>query len=299
MNCLIKKLTIPSLLLTSMAISPLALAQGTFDGKDVNVKFEIWNPGNVTEVLALRNEQEVTASDMEHNDIVGFHGVNEESQLWDVDFHGREIKMVFTSIYFQDMAHQYMHRDPVGFHFEDTADNMSDILHVSVDDQFAPSFFNKELVRFDANNIQVSLEGSMCHIAGMGSMPMCDNPDSPTRYNNTIKVRVVFAETADGLFNWAEKEYSDFFPDHQESFYLLGYYVREYPGFYLGTREGRVYLYDKATNEIVDAGEIDPWLEKMPMDMDMQDRDVSADCAEDQHMMPDGMCMDNDAMMSM
>ncbi|TXK98959.1 hypothetical protein BMR02_08060 [Methylococcaceae bacterium HT1] len=265
MNSLIKKLTVPSLLLTSLVVSPLALAQGSFDGKDVNVKFEIWSPEDVTEVLAVRNEQDVTASDMEHIDIAGFHGVNEETQLWDVSFHEREIKMVFTSIYFQDMDHQYMHVDPVGFSFSDTADNMSDILHVSVEDQFAPSFYNKDLVRFDANNINISLQGSMCHIAGMGSMPMCDNPESPTRYNNTIKVRVVFAETADALFDWAETEYSDLFPGNSESFYLLGYYVREYPGFFLGTKGGKVYLYDKETAAIVDAGDIEPWLDKLPM----------------------------------
>lgn len=298
MNSLIKKITIPSLLLTGLALSPLALAQGSFDGKDVNVKFEIWNSDNVTEVQVVRNEQDVIASDMSNPDIYNFHGVKEDTQLWDIGFHKREIKMVFTSIYRQDMAHQYMHRDPVGFHFEDTADNMSDILHVSVDDQFAPSSFNKDLVRFDANNIHVSLQGSMCHLAGMGSMPMCDNEHSPTGYSNTIKVKVIFAETVDGLYGWAESEFSDLFPASGESFYLIGYYVREYPNYFLGVKDGNVLLYDKNSGELIDAGAIEYWLDQMPMDMhdhDM-DHDASVDCAEDQHMMPDGMCMDNDAM---
>lgn len=287
-----KKLAIPSLLLAGVAMSPLALAHSPFDGKDLTVNFEAWetdDDNNITKVELIRNTEEVTASDSESPDIEDFHAMDADFHLWDIDFVKDKITMTFTSIYEQDNDNQYMYMRAVGFHFADTADNLPDILHVEVGDQFAPSAYNKDLVKYDADNIYVNLEGSMCHIAGMASMPECTNDDSPTGYSNVIMLNILDADIIDHLYDWAEDKYSDIFPSHEESFYLLGYYVREYPDFYIGTFEGRIYSYIKETGELNDLGEADMYIDLMHEDM----MSNSGDCPEGQHMMPDGTCMNN------
>jgi len=261
-----KKLAIPSLLIASAAASPLAMAHGSFDGHDVSVKFEMWQVDadkNITDILIVRNELDVIASDDAMPDAEGFHAMDAKFNLWDIDFNEREVELTFTSIYVQDHDNQYMYMSPVGFHFEDAEDTLSDILHVTVDDSYAPSDFNKELLRFDANNINISLQGSMCHIAGMGGMPECVNDDSPTGYSNIITAKVLFADNVDDLYTWAEDKYPELFPSHEDSFYLLGYYVREYSNYYLGTKDGKVYLYEKNTEEMTELGSIEPFLEMM------------------------------------
>ena len=95
----------------------------------------------------------MTAADDAMPDAEGFHAMDEEFNLWDIDFHEREVELTFTSIYIQDHDNQYMYMSHVGFHFEDADDGLSDILHVTVDDRVAPSAFNKDLLSFDANNI--------------------------------------------------------------------------------------------------------------------------------------------------
>ncbi|MCK5356204.1 MAG: hypothetical protein KAJ63_13885 [Methyloprofundus sp.] len=297
-----KKLAIPSLLFVSAAMSPLAMAHGSFDGHDVNVKFEMWQVDaekNITEVLVVRNELDVTAADGVMPDAEDFHAMDDKFNLWDIDFHEREVELTFTSIYVQDNDNQYMYMSPVGFHFEDAEEGLSDILHVTVDDRFAPSAFNKDLLSFDANNINISLQGSMCHIAGMGGMPECTNEESPTNYSNIITAKVLFADNADDLFTWAEGKYSDLFSTQEESFYLLGYYVREYSGYYLGTKGGDVYLYNKASEELTELGSIEPFLEMMHEDHMHEGAPMtSEDCGENQHFMADTeVCMDNGAMM--
>ncbi len=297
----LKKLTIPSLLLTGMALSPLAMAQGSFDGHDVTVKFEMWQVDadkNITEVLAVRNEAVVSASDASAPDVENFHAMDTNFHLWDIDFNKQEVDLTFTSIAIQDNDNQYMYMLPVGFHIEDTAGSLSDILYVELDDQFAPSAFNKELLRYDANNIYVNLQGSMCHIAGMGGMPECNNDDSPTGYSNKIKLKVLFSETADDLFTWLESEYSEYFSSKQMSMTAGGYYYRYYPesGIYIATKDGNLYA---ASEELgmLDFGSIQSWVDQMPMDMHDHDMTTSTDgCAEGQHMMPDGTCMNNSAM---
>ena len=286
-----KKLTIPSLLLAGMAASPFAIAGTSFDGHDVNVKFEVWAVDadkKITEVLKVRNELDVTASDADSPDAESFHAMD-ENQLWDIDFNQQEIELTYTSIV---DAIDYMYMTPVGFHIEDTGDSFSDILNVVVDDSFAIPMYNKDLVSFDADNIYVSLQGSMCHYSAMGSMPSCDNPDSPTGYNSIIKLDVLFADNVDDLYDWGEEMFPELFPSHEESFSLLGYYVREYPDYYLGTIDGMLYLYDKNTGEMIDLGDIDQYMEQMHMDH-MHDHDATTDCPEGQHMMSDGMCMNN------
>ena len=84
--------------------------------------------------------------------------------------------------------------------------------------------------------------------------------------------------------------FPDILDSHEESFYVLGYYVREYSNFFVGTIEGKLYLYDKNNGDLIDLGDIDQYMEQMHM----HDHDSdTTDCPEGQHMMSDGMCMDN------
>jgi len=284
------------MLLAGLAISPFVSAHGSFDGHDVNVKFEMWElneKNDITDVVFVRTEEDVAASDSTSPDIEGFRALEGENQSWDIDFREQKVYLTFTSIEFQDMEHQYMYMQPLGFHFEDKADSLSDILYVDVKDHYAPSFYNKDLARYDADNIYINLKGSMCHIDGMGSMPKCDNADSPTGYNNTISFDVLFADNVDDLYAWGEEMYPEILDGHKESFYLFGYYVREYSNYYVGTLGGILYLYNKNTNEFTDLGDIDPFIEQMHM----HDHDAgTTECPEGQHMMSDGMCMDNSMM---
>jgi len=288
----LKKLAVSSLLLTGVAVSPFAMASASFDGHDVKVSFEAWeldSTNNIDKVEFVRNEQDVTASDTDSPDIENFHAMDEDFHLWDIDFHKQEVYLTFRSIEVQDNDNQYMYMAPVGFRFEDTTDNLSDILHVNVGDDYAPSAFNKELVKYDADNIYVNLQGSMCHVAGMASMPECTNDDSPTGYNSIIKLDVLFADNVDDLYNWGEEMFPELFPNHEESFSLLGFYVREYPNYYLGTIEGMLYLYDKNTGDLMDLGDINQYMEQM----EMHDHGATTECPEGQHMMSDGVCMNN------
>lgn len=289
MNRLITKLAVPSLVAASIGMSPLALAHSPFDGKSVNVKFEVWGSDDVSSVLGVTNEKDIVASDMTYPDEQDFYVFSENLDHfnWDIDFDRETIELTYTSIEAQDFDHQYMYTSAKGFHFQDTEDGLSDILNVTVNDRFAPFGFNRDLVEFDANNIYVSLKGSMCHIAGMASMPNCADEDSPTGYDNQILLNVLFADTADALFDWLEAEYPGYFPNHQESMPVAGYHARFYPatGLYLGTLNGKLYAYGDAFGGMLDAGEMAMWLDKMPME-----------CPEGQHMMPGGMCMNNSAM---
>jgi len=299
MNTL-KKLAVPTLL-AGITLSPFAMAQGTFDGHDIGVKFEMWQVDadkNITEVLAVRNEAVVNASDANNPDLSDFHAMDDKFHLWDIDFNKQEIDLTFKSIEIQDNDNQYMYMSAVGFHIEDTNNNLPDILHVELDDQFAPSAFNKDLLRFDADNIYVNLQGSMCHIAGMGGMPECTNPDSPTGYSNKIKLKVLLADTADDLFTWLESEYSEYFSSHPQSLTTEGYYYRFYEGtgIYLATKDGKLYA-GSAELGILDFGPMQTWIDKMPMMMhDHNTTEETTNCPEGQHMMPDGTCMDNSAM---
>jgi len=296
-----KKLTFFLLLLSGLVMSPFALAQSSFDGENVKVKFEVWEweskqiqESDATEIVAvldenglpimirLRNDEQVIASDTDNPDIERFYTSDKNFHLWDIDFHKRAIELIFRSIEIQDYDNQYMSMYPMGFHIEDIDDNFSDILNVSVDDRFSPAMFNKNLVSFDANNIYVSLQGSMCRTRATDGMPKCANPKSPTGYNSIIKLDVLFAGTVDALFDWAEKDNSNLFPGHEESFYLFGHYVREYPDFILGTIGGNVLLYDKATGDTIDVGLIGLWL-----------LTAGIECPEGQHSMGDDECMDD------
>lgn len=60
----------------------------------------------------------------------------------------------------------------------------------------------------------------------------------------------------DQLYNWAEKNYPDFFPGHETSQEIAGYYARFYPktGIYLGAKDMEVVLYYAKTGQLVNAG---------------------------------------------
>lgn len=60
----------------------------------------------------------------------------------------------------------------------------------------------------------------------------------------------------DSLFDWAEKNYADFFPGHEKSEEIAGYYARFYPktGIYLGAKDMEVVLYYVETGQMVNAG---------------------------------------------
>lgn len=301
MNGLFNKIAMASLLVTGLAVSSLALAEGSFDGHNVNVKFEIWKADlfkdddgnvvgfNITETLAVRDEANIVASDDSSPDLIGVH-TQVENHLWDIDFNNRVIKLVFTSITDPNYDNHGMWMSPVGFHLEDVDGTLPEIVGVKVNDQYAPSFFNKALVNFDANNIYVSLQGSMCHIDGMGSMPECDNVESPTKYNNIIEVEVEFAgnivgnDKIDQLLTWAEGKYPELFHNHMESMDMFGYRARFYPetNVYTGVKDQRLYYYDANTSELLDLGPVAPWLIT-----------AGIECPEGQHSMGDGMCMDN------
>ncbi|WP_428353894.1 hypothetical protein [Methyloprofundus sp.] len=299
----LKKLTAASFLLTGIAMSPFALAQQSFDGHNINLKFEIWNSGDITSVKGVTNEVMIFASDATDPDEQNFYVFTEGVSTfdWDIDFNQNMIKLTYTSIEAQDFDNQYMYEYSTGFHFEDTDDSLPDIVNVQVDTHFAPFGLDPELIMFDKNNIYVNLDGSMCHIAGMGSMPNCANPDSPTGYDNEIKLIVEFAagdageavdtETIDKLYDWAEAKYPEFFPTHQDSMDVMGYYARFYSvsNVYMGAQNGHLYVYGPQFGGLIDAGALSHWVEQMEMD----DTDG---CAEGQHMMPDGMCMNNTAM---
>jgi hypothetical protein len=271
---------IPSLLLMGLTLSSGLQAQGSFDGHNINVKFELWETDgqdNIISVKGVTNEQNIIASDAVIPDARNFHAILQDLELWNIDFNQQVIELTFTSIQVQDNDHQFMYGSSVGFHFQDIDGNLGDIVNVTVDNSNAPFGFNPELVRFDADNIYVNLKGSMCHVAGMGSMPTCTNPLSPTGYDNQIKLIVDLAGTVppvgtdnsriDALYSWAEREYSQYFPSQQTSFELSGYHARHYPetNNYLGTKDGHLFIYGEQFGGLQDLGDVETWLNDLSL----------------------------------
>lgn len=286
---LIDKLAKSAILLTGLVISPLALANGSFDGHNVNVKFEVWDSGDVSNVLGVTNEQNVAASDTNYPDAEDFFVYKETSDHfdWDVDFHQNMIEMTYVSIY-ED--HEYMANSTKGFHFQDSEGILSDIIDVKVmDTQFAPFGFDPDLISFDKDNIYVDLDGSMCHLIAMASMPRCANIESPTGFENRITLHVTFADSKlDALFDALEAQYPGYFPSHQASAMVAGYYARYYPGtnIYLGVKDNALFAHGAQFGGLLDAGSVDVWFEEFHIH-DSSD----TECPDGQHMMPDGMCM--------
>lgn len=238
-----------------LSMPTMAQADG-FDGKTFTVTTPTWvndAPGTVLIELGLTDSREVSASNAVSPDIADLltagGGFNER---WNVHFDSNTITFEFTPIYIRNLGDQvdYMYTMPTGFRIQDTQNQLPPIVGVTIDDRFAPFGFEASLTRFDENNIWVSLNGSMCHFYGMGSMPTCTNPASPTGYDNIIKLAVQFAaetpqldkDRVDRLFDWAESYYPGLFPFSAESFDIFGYYARCYgDGFCIGAKDGHVF----------------------------------------------------------
>lgn len=226
-----------------------------FAGKTLTVTSPTWDKNQAIGVaeLGFTDERTVTASDAVTPDVQNFFTAGGgSSDVWNIDFTDHTVMFEFTPIYTRTLGDQvdYMYMMSTGFRISDTSDQLPPIVAVTVDSNFAPFGFDASLVRFDENNIWLSLEGSMCHFYGMGSMPSCTNPNSPTGYDNFIKLNVQFAgETpsldktkVDALFNWAEAQYVDLFPHAAESVEIFGYYARCYNnGVCVGAKDGRIH----------------------------------------------------------
>lgn len=275
-------------LITVITLSTLMLgshvAQADFDNRDVKVSWEIWNqksPGAGGALFGARDSESVVASNNNNPDITQFHSsTGNDYELWDIDFFGKEVILTYTSIAQQDTRHQYMYQSSQGFHFEDTTNSLGDITNVTVERSFAPFGFLDNKVTFDANNIWVDLKGSMCHTVAMGSMPTCTNPNSPTGYDNQIKLIVETqgggaapiiappidnSARIDALFSWAEQNYPQFFPSRQSSRDILGYQARHYPSTntYLGSKDGVLYVYGAAFGGMKNLGNTEQWLNNL------------------------------------
>lgn len=85
----------------------------------------------------------------------------------------------------------------------------------------------------------------------------------------------VFADKlsdSNGLFDWAEKIYPQYFNfENQETFEAMGYLARYYQGTdsYLGTKDGRVYVLGDAFGGLVDVGELSYFLNIIDSSVDI------------------------------
>ncbi len=185
-------------LAASLLLADGAIADSAFDGSEITTHWEYWSggsPGAGGTYLATTDTVAVVASDLVEPDLTDFHASpGNDFELWDVDFWEDEIRLTYTSIAVWDYDHQYMYLSPVGFHFQDEADELGPIQDVQVDVSFAPFGFDPALVSFDEDDIWVDLAGSMCHFGSMGSMPSCTNPASPTGFDNEIVLIVTVPE---------------------------------------------------------------------------------------------------------
>lgn len=193
-----KKLISLSFLLSGLSISSWGVAQDTFDGSRIKATFEIWrgqSPGAGGSIIGVDDEATGVVSDETAPDFKGFNSRYDDYELWDIDFSSRQITLTYTSIYKQDFDHQYMYTNSKGFHFEDIDNKLNDIIGVSLDSSSELFGFSPARISFDANNIYIDMKGSMCHIAGMASMPNCANSQSSTGtgYDNQLKLNVEFA----------------------------------------------------------------------------------------------------------
>ncbi len=272
----------------ALAMTVPTAAQAAFDGKTVLVTSPTWANNAPVEnrkyevppwegELGFTDKRLVTASNGVAPDLADFRaGGGGTADAWNIDFDQNTITLEFTPIktnhHLGADGADYMYTSFTGFHFQDSQGQLPPIVGISVDDAFAPYGFDHNLVNFDENNIWLSLQGSMCHLYGMGSMPSCTHPASPTGYDNRIKVTVQFAGgasepvgldrgRADRLFDWAELSFPDLFPSREASFDILGYYARFYPatGIYVGIKDGHVFVTGGSFGPgIVDLGSLEP-----------------------------------------
>lgn len=90
------------------------------------------------------------------------------------------------------------------------------------------------------------------------------NPELGELVHSKETIHAVAPADIDALFNWSEMTYPEYFSSHVESQQIEGYYARHYPdtNIYLGSKDGRVYVYGEAFGGLLDAGELEGWLLK-------------------------------------
>ena len=72
----------------------------------------------------------------------------------------------------------------------------------------------------------------------------------------------------DELYDWAELKYPEYFPTHQGSMDINGYYARFYPqtDVYIGSLEGRLYVYGAQFGGLLELGKVSYWVDQMELD---------------------------------
>ncbi|SHN93605.1 hypothetical protein BHECKSOX_623, partial [Bathymodiolus heckerae thiotrophic gill symbiont] len=72
------------------------------------------------------------------------------------------------------------------------------------------------------------------------------------------------------LYDWAELKYPEYFPTHQGSMDINGYYARFYQvtDAYIGSLEGSLYVYGAQFGGLLELGELSHWVEEMQKETD-------------------------------
>jgi Tol biopolymer transport system component len=101
------------------------------------------------------------------------------------------------------------------------------------------------------------------NIDGSGIHQLTADGRAPS-WGKTSSESNVVNSPIDKFYNWAEKEYPQYFSPHQTSQEILGYYARHYPAknIYLGSKGGRVYVHGEPFGGLLDAGDLQGWLQK-------------------------------------
>ena len=102
-------------------------------------------------------------------------------------------------------------------------------------------------VLFSASSFSAEGDGT----GGGGGDGVSPGPDAPPGAQDTpgaglgIGPIAMLDAKVDQLYDWAEETYPQYFPTHQTSIKIEGYYARHYPTtkIYLGAKDNKVYLY--------------------------------------------------------
>lgn len=102
----------------------------------------------------------------------------------------------------------------------------------------------------------------IANIDGSGMRQLVADGRAPAWGKTSSTITTVSA--IDEFYNWAETKFPQYFSPHQTSKEILGYYARHYPttNIYLGTKARRVYVYGSPFGGLLDAGDLQGWLEQ-------------------------------------
>ena len=97
---------------------------------------------------------------------------------------------------------------------------------------------------------------------GSGMRKLVDDGRAPAWGKTSLTTTEI--SPIDAFYNWAEREYPQYFSPHQNSQEILGYYARYYPekNIYLGSKNSRVYVHGEPFGGLLDAGDLQGWLQK-------------------------------------